>query len=395
MNSAPLGELLVKVQSGFACGEQDPNGIFQFRMHNISKDGGLAVDSRRRIPVGAHRRVEQFELFPGDVLFNATNSPDNVGKSALIRDLDEFTVFSNHFLRLRPDPGWLDSAYLWRWMQSEYQRGLFRGMCRQWVNQATVDRESLLSLRIPLPNVEEQRRIAGILDRADAIRAKRRQVLAHIDTLIQAVFHDMFGDPLDCTPGATVEPLRAWIDPDRPITYGILKPGPDQEGGVPYVRVADMKNRGIDLRGIRRTSSKVASEYRRSTLQAGDLIMSIRGHVGRFASVPPELSGANITQDSARLAVEDPNAAAYVRAAMESPNVQHWMARRTKGAAVKGINLGDLRELPLPVPPSERQRLFATRVDRVDAQRALVHRALDADNELFASLQARAFQGEL
>lgn len=248
---------------------------------------------------------------------------------------------------------------------------------------------------VPKPPIEEQRRIAAILDQADAIRAKRRRVLAHLDDLTQSTFTSKFGDPISDDHGLPLRSLEDWVDAGRPITYGILKPGPEIPDGIPYIRVADMKNRGIDVPTVRRTSSEIANSYRRSTLRGGDLLMSIRGHVGRFAFVPEELSGANITQDSARLAISDAHAARYVRAAMEHASTQHWMARRTKGAAVKGINLGDLKRLELPVPPADALSRFAAVTEQLESQRSVVERALAADDELFASLQSRAFRGEL
>lgn len=253
----------------------------------------------------------------------------------------------------------------------------------------------LKEVRIPTPLLDEQRHIAAILDQADALRAKRSQALTQLDTLTQAIFQDLFGDAIGNPLGYPVAILADWIAQDRPITYGILKPGPHTPGGVQYVRVADMKDRGIDAQGVRRTTQVIAAEYRRSQLRAGDLLMSIRGHVGRFAWVPDELEGANITQDSARLAVTTPDAAMYVRAAMESPALQHWMARRTKGAAVKGINLGDLRTLPLPSPPADHVKQFATVARRVEQQRDVMRSKSKPVDELFASLQSRAFRGEL
>lgn len=289
----------------------------------------------------------------------------------------------------RPDR--LDEAYLCRALES---LDLAVGSNRAAMGN-TLNKSTLKQIQIPLPPLPEQRRIAAILDHADAVRAKRRQVLTHLDGLTQSIFNDMFGDPIANPSAAPVQALREWIDPARPITYGILKPGPDIDGGVPYVRVADMQDRGIRAAGVRRTTTTIANEYRRSTLRPGDLLMSIRGHVGRFAFVPDWLDGANITQDSARLAVADPDAAIYVRAAMESPHVQHWMARRTKGAAVQGINLGDLRELPLPSPPHALLRNFAARIRATEAQRAASLRTLGPVDEIFASLQYRAFRGEL
>jgi type I restriction enzyme, S subunit len=156
---------------------------------------------------------------------------------------------------------------------------------------------------IAVPPAAEQRRIVEVLDKADALRAKRRASLAHLDTLTQSIFLDMFGDPIANPRNLPVRRMIDLVDGTRPITYGILMPGPDQADGVKYVRVVDMKDGGIDLSGIRKTTVAISDAYRRSLLRSGDLLMSIRGHVGRLVVVPADLDGANITQDTARLAI--------------------------------------------------------------------------------------------
>ncbi|ULP49823.1 restriction endonuclease subunit S [Mycolicibacter virginiensis] len=260
---------------------------------------------------------------------------------------------------------------------------------------ATLNKATLQQFRIPLPGLPEQRRIAAILDHADTLRAKRRRSLAHINGLALAVFSDKFGDPIANPHRYPVHPLNEWVDAKRPVTYGILKPGPDIDGGVPYVRVADMKGGRIDLRGVRRTTPQIATEYRRSTLATGDLLMSIRGHVGRFAFIPAELDGGNITQDSARLAIKDPASAVYLRGAMESPSLQRWLDRHTKGAAVRGINLGDLRTAPIPCPPISEQQQYASILHSVAHRLEIAEKQHAVIDNLFASLQSRAFRGEL
>lgn len=261
--------------------------------------------------------------------------------------------------------------------------------------QRRVPAAYLESLQVPLPSLHEQQRIAAILDHADALRAKRRQVLAHLDDLSRSIFHDMFGDPTSDGGVEAARPLAAWVDVDKPITYGILKPGPDIDGGVPYVRVADMKNGDINVEAVRRTTPEIAHAYRRSTIRTGDLLISIRGHVGRFARVPESLDGGNVTQDSARIAINNEASAVYVRGAIETLGLQRWLVRHTKGVAVRGINIGDLRRVPVPDVPLGLQEAFAARVRVVDAQRVAIKNALEADEELFASLQSRAFKDEL
>ena len=157
-----------------------------------------------------------------------------------------------------------------------------------------LNREDAYRQRLLLPSLDEQRRIAGVLDGASELRTRRRDFLSRATELVQADFAETFREVV------ATRPLMDVVMPDRPITYGILKPGADVADGIPYVRVVDIQDGAIRTDEIRRTSQRIAGAYKRSTLAAGDLVMSIRGHVGRLAIVPRALEGANITQDSAR-----------------------------------------------------------------------------------------------
>lgn len=242
--------------------------------------------------------------------------------------------------------------------------------------------------------LSEQRRIVAILDKADVLRTKRREALAYLDRLAQSVFLEMFGDPIENPKGFPVKKLIELVDPVRPISYGILMPGPDVVAGVKYVRVVDMKNGGIELSGIRRTTPEISGAYKRSILKSGDLLMSIRGHVGRMAIVPEALDGANITQDSARLAIVGASSL-YVRECLRSTGFQRWMAKHTKGVAVRGINLGDVKLMPIPVPPQSAQDEFAERVRVLERLREQSAMALAETDSLFAAIRHRAFEGVL
>ncbi|MCA9457807.1 MAG: restriction endonuclease subunit S, partial [Nitrospira sp.] len=125
-----------------------------------------------------------------------TNSPELVGKTTAFLGHKEPIVFSNHFLRLRTNGRRLDPQYLARWLTKQWQLRVFEKYCTQWVNQATVRKEDLLSLEIPLPPLDEQRRIAAILSRADRLRRLRRTALELSDGYLQSVFLEMFGDPV-------------------------------------------------------------------------------------------------------------------------------------------------------------------------------------------------------
>lgn len=191
----------------------------------------------------------------------------------------------------------------------------------------------------------------------------------------------------DQVPGGwTSYVLEELVDPDRPITYGIVLPGPEPpRGGVPYVRVVDMADGTVRPDSLRHTTEEIAAKYKRSVLRAGDLLLSIRRHVGRLGFVPHGLDGANITQDTARLALVDSCHHRFVYWALNSVSVQRWMAKWTKGVAVTGINLGDVRKIPIALPALSEQRRITAILDEADALRRKRREALGLLDELMRS----------
>ena len=125
-------------------------------------------------------------------------------------------------------------------------------------------------------------------------------------------------------------------------------PGEEVEGGVPVVKVRDYPNGEVLIDQLIHTSHEIDEEFRRSRLRTGDLLISIRGSVGRMTEIPVELNNANITQDTARLTIKASFDRDYVRTVLESTPVQQELRKNTRGVAIKGINIGFLRKLLLP-----------------------------------------------
>jgi type I restriction enzyme S subunit len=385
-----LGDVLADATSGFACGEDVDDGVFQFRMNNITTEGQLDLSKRRRVPRD-YRNIDRFLVQPGDVLFNATNSPDLVGKTAFFPGLEEPAVFSNHFLRLRPRDGEIDGRYLTRWLNLQFKHGRFKGMCRQWVNQATVGRDALLSLRFPLPPLPEQRRIAEILDKVDALRAKRRAALAQLDTLTQSIFLDMFGDPATNPKGW---PIGRFEDQITSVRYGTGSPPPYVDEGLPFIRATNIKAGTITAKGLKRISPDEAARIEKCRVQAGNLIIVRSGvNTGDCAIVPSEYDGAYAAFD---LIVELSwvNAVFY-NFLINSPHGKSHLEPLTRRAAQPHLNAEQVRSLRFIAPEESTKQRFAKVVGLIDKLKGRGDVGLRALDALFASLQHRAFRGEL
>jgi type I restriction enzyme S subunit len=312
------------------------------------------------------------------------------GKCAIGRRLRSGAFGSTEFHVLRATkrviPEWL--FYFWRFPPT---RKLASINMTGSAGQKRVPASFLESADIPLPEMSEQQRIAGRLEQADRLCHTRRYALGLTDAFFPAAFLELFGDPIKNPHGFRVELLEDLIQSTRPISYGILMPGPDVPTGIPYIRVTDIQDGQVVTALVRRTTREIDQAYKRSKLKAGDLLLSIRGHVGRMAIVPACLDGANITQDTARLATVDTLETHYLMGCLASRGMQRRMVGLTRGAAVQGINLGDVKELPIPVPPLPLQQKFAALVERVEHLRAVQREALRQAEHLFASLLDRAF----
>ena len=367
-----LSDLLIDAQSGFASGEDPPDGVFQFRMNNITTEGALDLSKKRRVP-RTTRNINAFLVESGDVLFNSTNSPELVGKTAFFPGYEEPAVFSNHFIRLRPCAEKLDGRFLSRWLQLQFQRRVFQHMCHQWVNQATVGRDLLLALKIPLPPLSEQQRIAEVLDRTEALRAKRRAALAQLDTLIQAIFLDIFGDPISNPRQWTQENLETFFQ----FRTGKLDSNAAVASGqFPFFTCSRedlwIDNYAFDCEALLLAGNNASADY------------SVKHYIGKF----------NAYQRTYVITLRDNrNSYKYARFVLEHRLTE--LKRISKGTNTKYLTLELLNKIHIPVPPHDLQREFARRVAAIEKLKTAHRTSLAEMEALFASLQHRAFRGEL
>jgi type I restriction enzyme S subunit len=355
-----LSDIVLDAQSGFASGESAPDGILQIRMNNVTTDGAWDWSKERRVPASFQQR-SKYALAPGDVLVNVTNSPSLVGKTATFSGNTEPVVFSNHFLRLRLDRERAEPEYVRRWLNVQWQRHIFEGLCTQWVNQASVRREDLLALPVPLPPLPEQRRIAAILDKADGVRRKRRETLDLADQFLRSAFLDMFGDPVTNPKGWPVRKLlEAFVTDRSPTKCGpfgsALRKEEYAETGIPVLTMDNIVGNSFALEGclfVTREKWEVLSQYE---VQEGDIIISRAGTVGKMCEVPrlgmPAIISTNLIRLSLNPQVLDPT---YFVALMTYCGGRMGILRAGADGSYSFMNTGILRDLRVPFPSQDGQ----------------------------------------
>ena len=367
-------------------------GVPVIRGSNLGQDGfidhGFVYVSEEKA-----RALQQNQARPGDITFTQRGT---IGQVAIIPTSARYEryVLSQSQMRLTPDRSRVDPRFLVHYFRSPAVLSYL-----QHNTLATgVPHINLTILRrvpVPLPPLPEQRRIADILDKADSIRRKRKEAIALTEELLRSSFLEMFGDPVTNPKGWTSKPLQDLIDQDRGISYGVVQRGPEIENGVPVVRISNFGGNRFDGRDVVCTSHEISNAYRRTILRGGELVVSIRGTVGRVAVVPATASGWNVSREVAVIPLLPNVSRSLVHRALLSEPLQRFILGNVKGIAQSGINLADLRLAPIPTPDSSTLARFEGLVARTtDLEARLKEGAQDAD-VLFDSLVQRAFRGEL
>jgi type I restriction enzyme, S subunit len=332
-----------------------------------------------------YKRLCRYRLETGDLVFSRVGAID---RCAFVSEAENGWLFSGRCLRVRPGDGEVEGRYLSYLLNSWKQR--------QWIlnhsvgsTMACLNTTILSSVPIDFPVLSEQRKIAWILTTADNLIEKTEALIAKYQATKQGMMHDLFTRGVDEhghlrpsfaeAPDLYMKSELGWIpmewttrtlgelvSPSRPIAYGILMPGYGHPGGVPVIKVKDIKGGRVDESDLLLTSREIDFAYRRSRVQPGDLLFTIRGTVGRTAFVPQSLAGANITQDTARIGIVVGDAR-FVRGCLEMPIPSQFIGCHTLGVAVQGINLRDVRRIRVAFPPAIEQERVGDMIDTDDA----------------------------
>jgi type I restriction enzyme S subunit len=347
-------------------------------------DGAYISDTPRKITRGGLQSCAATVLPPDSVLFSSRAPIGHVA-------INTVPMATNQgFKSFVPKRERVHAKFLYHWLRRNrpYLESLGNGATFKEVSKAVVAR-----IEIPTPSLPEQRRIAEILDKADALRAKRRAALAQLDTLTQSIFLDMFGDPATNPKGWPTARLGELC---TRITDGTHQPPKWSETGHPFLFVSNVISGELTFDTAKFISDETHTELmRRCPVEVGDVLYSTVGSYGVPALVRTRQRFAfqrHIAHLKPDRTILDP---LFLRVMLASPPLKRQADTAARGVAQKTVNLGDIREFVTFKPPLDVQRGFAHRISKVDALSAGHSASLGQLETLFTSLQHRAFRGEL
>jgi type I restriction enzyme S subunit len=324
-----------------------------------------------------------------------------IGKIGLIPTSLQGANITANLIRISPHREVVEPRFLWHFMRTErFQMALNHVSPSTTIK--TIRAPDLKAIPIPLPPLEEQRRIAAILDKADAVRRKRQQAIALTEELLRSAFLNLVSSKHPAYHEWTEVLLADLALP----TKGSTRTGPFGS----TLRHSEFVKEGIAVLGIdnavqnRFTWSErrfiTPEKYKglqQYTVKPGDVIITIMGTTGRSAVVPQDIPPAITTKHLATITLDRSKALPeYVSNAIHrDPSVLHQIALQNRGAIMAGLNLGIIKKLKVRLPPLEQQILYDKVVIKTRQEQKRLEKAANTTSELFNSLLQRAFRGEL
>lgn len=386
MKTAPLGELIAAAQSRRAGGADLP--VLSMTMHEGLVDQSAkfkkrvaSADTSDYKVVSRGQLVVGFPIDEGVLDFQSTYPEGIVSPAYGVWDLKDETSTDRNYLR--------------RFLRSPKALGYYKAKLRG----STARRRSLpaslfLELPVPYPSVDAQRRIAAILGQADSLREMRRKALSTLDSLEQAAFLESFGPPATWASRWAMGTIGEMADD---VQYGTASKA-GEDGAWPIIRMGNVTDSGrLDLTDLKWIDLS-GSEAARFTVRRGDLLFNrtnSREKVGKTCVIetdePLAFAGYLV-----RVRLKPDHQPAFVNAYMTSSYGRALRFGMAKSAVNQAnINATEMRSIPIALPPAALQKEFAEQVAKIRSEREKQQRGAAELDDLFLSVQYRAFSGQL
>ncbi|WP_066380407.1 restriction endonuclease subunit S [Anabaena sp. CA = ATCC 33047] len=333
---------------------------------------------------------KKYALMEGDIVFARTGA--TTGKSFLVRSCPQGSVFASYLIRVRPSAKVVPS-YLARFFQTpNYWNQINRSATG--TAQAGVNASNLKKLAVPLPPLEEQRRIAAILDKADAVRRKRKEAIALTEELLRSAFLDMFGDPVTNPKGWALSKLSDVCDK---ITDGTHHSPPTLNKGIPYITAKHLKVYGLDFFSDPWFVSEEDHKkiYTRCNPEQGDVLYIKDGVTTGIAAINNYDFEFSMLSSLALLKVGKAIISEYLCDWLNNESVRTSHLKNVAGAAITRLTLTKIKDFYIPVPPLTLQIEYKIIRQKISKMMVNIRKEETEYSHLFNSLLQKAFRGEL
>ena len=312
-------------------------------------------------------RLNSGKFVKGDVLYCLRGS---LGKKAIVNDDVEGAIASSLVI-IRPDYNRIDGEYLLFSLDSpSIKEQLIKA--NNGSSQPNLSAASVREYQIELPDMKVQKDVVNKLTKVRTIIDSRQHEIDLLDELIKARFVELFGDPVDNPKGWRMKKLQELVSDDCTISYGIVQTGDDQEEGIPVFRPVDIVNHVPIRSELKKTTEEISNKYKRTILKGREMLITVRANIADTCIVGEEFAGCNVGRGIVPIRTnEDEMILEFLKHQIDSKHLNDNIKALAKGITLIQLNMEDLREISLIVPPLEQQKAYVEFAKQVDKSKFL------------------------
>lgn len=374
--------------------DQDQNGDVRLIQLADIGDGFYIDKSARFLTSETAKRLKCTYLKEGDILI--ARMPDPLGRACIFPKHDIPCITVVDVCIIRPNTEKVDN----RWLMHTINSPTLRQRINEYVTGTTrqrISRGNLSKIKLSVPPLEEQRRIAEILDKADSLIQKRKESIAKLDELLQATFIDMFGDPVTNPKGWNLDLLK---NITNKIGSGSTPTGGEnayKDIGISLIRSLNVHDQKFIYKNLAFIDDEQALKLKNVTIEENDVLLNITGaSVARCCIVPKDVLPARVNQHVSILRSSGSVTPQFLVSLLTSLSMKnHLLGVSSAGATREALTKQQLENLSIIIPNDDFQNKWAEFATAVEEQKQAMQAQLAAQETLFKALQQQAFSGQL
>jgi len=387
MEKVRLGDVCtIKGGYAFKSDQFSTEGVPVIRIGNITKEG-LTIDEDVCYDKKFWNENDSYRIAKNDILIAMSGA--TVGKSC-INNTERNLLLNQRVAAINCDNN-INLKYIFYSIGSEkFSKYIMTNSIG--CAQPNISLKQIANFEIPAVCLEEQNRIADELDKVTDVINKRKQQISKLDELVKARFVELFGDPVDNPMEWATKQLQELVTDDCTISYGIVQTGDDQKEGIPVLRPVDIVNR-IPVRSeLKKTTEEISNKYKRTILKGREMLITVRANIADTCIVGEEFTGCNVGRGIVPIRTrEDEMILEFLKYQIDSKHLNDSIKALAKGITLIQLNMEDLREVTLIVPPIEKQKSFVEFAKQTDKSKLAIQQSLDKLETLKKSLMQKYF----
>lgn len=387
-----LEEVFEFIRNGASIKQFNGSGVPITRIETIAT-GNIDLDKVGYADI-FDSKYESYYLKDGDILMSHINSLKHLGKVAIVENLEDNVIHGMNLLCLRPKKMVCPKFILNYFRTQQFNAEILR-ISKKSVNQASFNITDLKKIKINLPNLEIQNKIADTLDLSSALIEKRKDQIAEMDKLIQSVFYEMFGDPFLNQKSWKIRSIKEVIVKTQ---YGTSDKASEEMLEFPILRMNNISYSGNMSYSNMKYINLDDKDKEKYLVHKGELLFNrtnskeLVGKTGLFELDTPMAFAGYLIKIIPSIDINPKFMVTYMNTDYIK-KVLFNMAKSIVGMA--NINAKELESIPIIVPPLKLQNKFASIVEEIESQKKVMEESLHEMENNFSALMQKAFRGDL